>query len=162
MTVRSLHCKKGQFYLITAIILCAFIFIITPNVNKHVREEVTFRQLQENFISEGYRVINYALYSDQNVSEVFSGYVKDYASYSKTRGFDFRLLYMLSYDGRIRIDNYLNTPVTIEYDGNSLQLNDSDSSVIKATDRIRITLNKRDYTFTVNDDPVQFKALFRG
>ena len=154
--------KKGQFYLLTALLLCAFIFVISPGLRKSSTSDNTFIELKDNFVAESYDVINYAIYSEDDLSTTYRDYVQKFLKYSARRNVDFGVLYILAYDNRIEIDNYLNSPVRIYHNEQMLELDHAASGIINKTYKLEIEYSQKRYKFGLNDENVQFKALFKG
>ena len=115
--------KKGQIYIITAIIISVAIFSVITDVNKIYKEiSVTdFRDLSRNYITEAPKVINYAIANRQinNIYDLLSGFTKEFVTYAQIRNPNMGLVYVYGDSGRTVIENYMPAEKIIEYDSST-------------------------------------------
>ncbi len=152
--------KKGQFYILTAIVLISYAFmIIRPSAVVQEKRDV-FRELYQNFISESPVVVNNAVYDGANVSERFSAFAASYADYAVTKSPNFRFLYILRDGNSMVVGNRLGLSVNLTAGG----------SIYSVSDRSVITISPADagvdvagisYSFGIGTEDYQVKSLFR-
>lgn len=129
--------KKGQIYILAALILIVIIYGMVTVVNKTSQESIEsdFEKLSTNYASEGAKLINGIMESyDEKTSEytlqeavidTFKEYTRSFTAYSKTQSTNFGLIYAFYYtgegtgEGRVYIGNYLNMPILVSYTTNS-------------------------------------------
>lgn len=119
--------KKGQIYILTALILIVIIYGMVTVVNKASQENIesNFEKLSNNYASEGAKLINDVRGQDgqQLIIGTFINYTRSFTSYSKTQSTEFGLIYAFYYTGtdktkgRVYIGNYLNRPMLVSVDG---------------------------------------------
>ncbi len=109
--------KKGQVYIIAAILLSVVIFAMASvsNVAKQEKFKGDFEKLSKNYETEGSRLINTIINTKSNVGEVFKEFTYAFTAYSKTQNPQFGLIYVLDYNGTVHIGNYLKDKITIAY-----------------------------------------------
>jgi hypothetical protein len=79
--------KKGQFYLIAAILFCLAIFSVTIQFNK-LEEKILlddFKELSENYATEAPKVINTAIEENQDPKENLDEFTEDFVAYARRR-----------------------------------------------------------------------------
>ncbi len=111
--------KRGQFYILAAVILCIVIFGITVTVNKIDQEvEATdFIGLAQNYVLETPELINYAIYEEEDPSELLIDFTDDFVNYARKRNPNLGLLYVYKdEEGEVKIVNYLQEGTTIRYE----------------------------------------------
>lgn len=117
--------KKGQIYLIGAILLIVVIFAVATvtNIAKQERFKGDFEKLSQNYEMEGSKLINTVINKETDVAGVFGNFTYAFTAYSKTQNPQFELIYVLDYNGSVNIGNYLSEPITID-DGRLAGYND--------------------------------------
>lgn len=113
--------KKGQVYIIAAILLSFIIYELTTVTNVVVQQPFKgdFEKLFTNYEIESSKLVNSLLISGADVSDSFSNFTTLYMSYSKSQNLNFGLITSLSYKNVVRIGNYLKKPIVID-DGGKL------------------------------------------
>lgn len=108
--------KKGQIYIIAAIILSAVIFAIVSVTNLARQEQFRgdFEKLSQNYEREGSRIINLAVKERTDATGRFGNFTYLFTSYSKTQNPKFGLVYVLDHQGKVTIGNYLKESVAID------------------------------------------------
>lgn len=100
--------KKGQFYIIIAVLLSFALFSVTYATNT-IEEPVlysNFNEVSENYIYESSNLINYLLKNkDQDIKTEISVFTQDFLNYAKIRDPSFEMIYFYSEDDMIYIDN---------------------------------------------------------
>ncbi|MFH1210468.1 MAG: hypothetical protein V1645_00995 [archaeon] len=114
--------KKGQIYIIAAILLSVVIFAIASvtNVAKQEKFKGDFEKLSRNYETEGSRLINTVVNTGEDVGPRFGNFTYAFTSYSKTQNPQFGLIYVLDYNNRVYIGNYLPNDIYVDYGGPEL------------------------------------------
>lgn len=109
--------KKGQIYLIAAIILAAVIFVMTSvlNIAKQDKFRGDFEKLSQNYDVEGARLVNTVIQAGEDVGGRFGNFTYIFTGYSKTQNSQFGLIYVLGYKGMVYIGNYLPEDIYVVY-----------------------------------------------
>ncbi len=113
--------KKGQYYILIALILIAFAFATARSVTPEPARTNTLQELADNFKSESSVVINNALLENKNTTHAVLTYAETYKAYVQTRSPQARFTYVLETDGQMTVVNYLDTPLTITTTNTTLQ-----------------------------------------
>lgn len=85
--------KKGQFYVVAAIMIIVII-IGMAGVSNYIttkEEPKGFYKLESELGLEGAKVIDYGIYNNQEISIIIAGFTEDYANYVAKTGEDFEL-----------------------------------------------------------------------
>ena len=149
--------KKGQFYLLTAIIFCSVMFVLLyykqplPEVNPE------FEALYNNYIYEAPIAINNAVYENKNISKNFDNFTINFMKFAKENNIDFRVFYVLVYEDNIEVVNYLNQKVNIT--NNNLLLNSSQKRVLDKLNNLTIEYEGTTYIYNITEEDIQFKIL---
>jgi len=109
--------KRGQLYLLTALILVFVIFIIVipSNVVWQTVIEDKFESLAHNFERESSKFLNEVIAGKQDVNKLFLDFTIFFTSYSKTKNPDFGLFYTFIYNDQLYIGNYLHDSITYTF-----------------------------------------------
>lgn len=112
--------KRGQFFILAAIILMLAIFVLVTKVNTYEEKMLLedFPELSDNYKTEASRVVNDALLSGQNPTAnggALQKFTEEYVSYAKT--IDPRLGIVYAYrnplTNEIVVDNYYTGAITV-------------------------------------------------
>ena len=108
--------KKGQIYILAALILSIIIFSLSQTINKFKQEELEedFEKLSVNYENEGSKLINSLINTNSNLSDQFYKFTLLFTSYSKAQNPDFGLIYSLDYGGNIQIGNFLDKKIIVD------------------------------------------------
>lgn len=111
--------KRGQLYIIAALIIGFIIFIvITPvNIVKPAMSEDNFQEIGKNFERESAKFLNRLIESDSNTEKAFLNFTILFTSYAKTKNPDFGLLYLFIYNDKLYVGNYLHDRIIVDYQG---------------------------------------------
>ncbi len=162
--------KKGQFYILAAVILLAItftVFALSSKSNVFTKNEDTFEELHENYVREVSEVINNMIYekNQADLEEIDLDKLEDFTSqfmnYAKTRSPSFSLVYMFSYHEDVRVANHFDETIVVSVSGvNStveagelVDLETSDIYVVYAFDNM--------YELE-RDQDIDFSAIFRS
>ncbi len=160
MTSGVLMGKKGQFYILTAIVLISYAFmVIRPSAVVQEKRDA-FKELYQNFISESPVVVNNALYDRVNVSASFSSFAGNYADYALTKSPNFRFLYILRDGDSMIVGNRLGTGVNVGVGGSSYNVSDGKIITVSPADVV-VDVAGISYSFGIGSESYQVKSLFR-
>ncbi len=107
--------KRGQFYIIIALIISLALFGITYKVNE-IKEPVLFsdfNDVSENYVSEATKVVNDALEEEGDVLGNVDLFTDRFLEYAKQRNPNLGLLYIYSDGTDIVMDNHLDEPIEV-------------------------------------------------
>ena len=105
--------KRGQFYVIIALILSLALFGITYTTNS-ISEPVLFEDfnmVSGNYIAEATKLVNYAIETETEIS--LETFTSTYLDYAKQKNPDLGLLYIFGNGNNIEIFNYLDNPINV-------------------------------------------------
>lgn len=149
--------KKGQFYLITALILLIPTYTLLVSQQNFGREKTTnFDVLSKNYISESRIVINNALYYDNNIYQEIESFTQDFIDYSNTKNIDLKILYMVKNGESLRVVNYLKD---VEITDFNITLKSSETINLNTTNEITIKYEETEYIYEFSNETIEFKAL---
>lgn len=109
--------KRGQVYILVAIVLAIVIFGLVTVVNKVGQENIEsdFKELSDNYASESARLINAMIADpDIDISSIFVNFTASFTSYAKTVNPKFGLIYAFYYGNELHIGNYLDTRINVQ------------------------------------------------
>jgi hypothetical protein len=101
--------KRGQFYIVIALILSMTIYGVTYRVNTIEEPKVweDFNKVSENYITQTAIVINGALKNKNNVSKNLNNFSASFLGYAQERNPNLGLLYIYSNGEDLTVRNYL-------------------------------------------------------
>lgn len=138
--------KKGQFYIITAILLIAFAFQSVQSV-KQQKPRDSFKELYQNYINEAPAALN-----NNNLAD-FTGRFLEYA---RTIDPNFELAYVAALKNKTEAYNGFKKEIYI----NDVLMNINESVEINASRGVTISAGKMQYQFSVISPEIN--ALFRS
>lgn len=151
--------KKAQFYIFTAILLSAYVFMIYANsIVMADKPSTTFTDLNNNFVIEGPKVVNNAIYNKIDVETQFEDFVAKFIDYTKTRNINFGIFYMLINNKEIFMVNNLDDDIIITTN-ETKSLSKNKNLTINTTKFIIASYNNINYTFTTSNDPFHIQSL---
>ena len=108
--------KRGQIYILIAIILAGVIFLLVSQSNV-IREKLfvdRFEQISQNYVTEGNKLIN-SLLTEEATSghKKFFDFTDEFVSYLEKQEPDVGVVYVLNYKKEVQIGNYLDTSIII-------------------------------------------------
>ena len=119
--------KKGQFFIVFAIVMIFFIALVTYQYNTawSTVEIENFEELNENYAHEQNVVVNDAIYSGdspEDVAEVLQEFGEEYSSYSQEvdPNYGFYQIYYDPNSQKIYLQNFLSNGRTITLSGPTL------------------------------------------
>ncbi len=106
--------KRGQIYVISALILSVIIYGLSGQFNRiEVDPQTDFSEISDNYAGESSRVVNYALYSAKDISQTLASFTKDFLEYARSKEPNIGLVYVYGDDQKTLVENYLKTEDTI-------------------------------------------------
>jgi hypothetical protein len=108
--------KRGQIYLLAALIIGFILFTLAAQVNvvKKTVIEDDFEELSKNYERESARFVNDLIKIDSpNIDDQFRKFTVLFTSFSKTKNPEFGLVYVFLHEGTIYIGNYLENNILI-------------------------------------------------
>lgn len=114
--------KRGQVYILAAIILAVILYSLSTTVNyiKQEKLDEDFGKLSKNYELESTKLINNLLLQEVgDINESFNTFTVLFTSYSKSQNPSYGLVYTLSFkdineNNKIQIGNYLNKKIYID------------------------------------------------
>ena len=109
--------KRGQIYILASLILIFVIFTLTTIPNKLNQEELekSFEKLSKNYNYESSRLINSFIATGITpFEEQFRIFTVQFTSFAKTQSLNFGLFYVLTFNGKTNLGNYLDVPITLQ------------------------------------------------
>ncbi|HLC72222.1 MAG TPA: hypothetical protein VJH37_01435 [Candidatus Nanoarchaeia archaeon] len=108
--------KKGQIYLLAALILGFIIFLLAAetNVVKKTVIDDDFESLARNYEVESAKFMNQIL--EQGVTDIPQEFLKFtivFSAYAKTKNPEFGVIYAFIFNNRVYMGNYLDTEIQI-------------------------------------------------
>lgn len=116
--------KRGQVYILGALIISAVIFILAlkPNVIIQDKFEDDFEKLSNNYEYESTRLVNSLIHNEMNVTAGFFNLTLLFTSYSKSQNPSFNLIYAFGFNDTINIGNFMGEPIVIDDETNKYVL----------------------------------------
>jgi len=133
--------KRGQMYIVSAIIIGVVIFGLASRSNilekKDIEDE--FDDISENYVFESSEVVNYGinknykldkeLDKEKNLFKLFNDFTSDFLEYSGKKDEDIGVLYVLSKDGDVTVKNCLKGEKGNKVEHNNSELSSCDDEV---------------------------------
>lgn len=159
--LRMLSDKKGQFYILIALLLISYAFGLARQDVPIRKPKDTFQLLHEGYVSEGSAAINNAVYEDANVTARFSAFTDDYMAFARSAEPGFRLVYLLKYRDWLTVGNRLGDGLNVSV-GSSSYLAGSSSEITVPVAAASFKISGIPYDFAFSDEEIQLKAVFRS
>lgn len=109
--------KRGQIYLLAALILGLIIFLVVTETNlvKETVIEDDFESLAKNYEVESAKFMNslLAAATPPDIPQEFLKFTIVFSSYAKTKNPEFGIIYAFIYNNRLYVGNYLDRLVRI-------------------------------------------------
>ena len=151
--------KHAQFYIFTAILLSAYAFTIYANSKVIANEpSETFKELKDNYIIEGQKVLNNAIYTNKDIESRFENFTSEFIDYSKTKNINLGVFYILIDNDNAFLMNHLDSSATITTTNTHI-LAVNQNSTIPTTNIITLNYNNINYTFDISSEQYQIKSL---
>jgi len=100
--------KRGQIFIVGAIVLCLAIFVLVAKVNKIERKIIVkeFPYLAENYYRESVKVVNQAILQGEDPEKALSNFTEDFVEYAKTIDPNLGLVYVYYNGSEAVVFNY--------------------------------------------------------
>ena len=112
--------KKGQIYLIVSLIIGLVIFVLTsqPNTINITPSDDDFKVISQNYNQESSQFLASLIkdqVTDENIiQERFTKFSVVFTQYAKSRNPSFGLIYLLNYNGKLYMCNFLDKRIEIK------------------------------------------------
>ncbi|MBS3117758.1 hypothetical protein J4430_02670 [Candidatus Woesearchaeota archaeon] len=108
--------KRGQLYIIAALIFSAVLYTLATQANTYRQEDFAegFDDLSTNYATESERLVNSLLYSNQDVLSGFTNFTLLFTGYTKSKNPSFGLIYIFEFNETIQVGNFLDRPIIID------------------------------------------------
>ena len=160
-----LQSKKGQFYILIALLLISYAFQLTRQDVPVRKPKDTFQLLHEVYIDEGAIVINNAVYEDANLPARLANFTGNYLAFARSADPGFRLAYLLRYKDMIVVGNRLGTELNATVGSSSYLLAPNEDRIVQQVQPGNVKASLRvagiNYGFSFSADELQLKAIFR-
>ena len=110
--------KRGQIYLVVSLIIGLVIFVLTskPNIINITPIEDDFKEISQNFNQEAGRFISSRIKEGETneiIAEQFTRFSLTFTQYSKNQNPTFGLIYLLNYNGKLYVGNFLDKQIIL-------------------------------------------------
>jgi len=141
--------KRGQFYIILAVILALGIFGVVSESNKAEQPVFTqdFSELSQNYLRESPKVVNYAIYQKEDVNSTLSGFTEDFLQQARKTNPGLSILYIYSNGSEVKVRSYLDESTVIYSEDRSAQLLFGQSQV--AIQRVILNISGKEFIHEV-------------
>ncbi len=138
--------KKGQVYILAALILGLVIYGLSTVVNKFEQQKIEgdFARLSENYDVESSKLINSLIFNNKEVFNSFTEFTSLFTAYSKSQNPSFELIYSLEYNDTVQVGNFLSKQVIV-YDGNS------EYNLSGCFESVKASINSLGFSFSSNE-----------
>lgn len=154
--------NKGQFYLMTAAILCLATFTAVSTINiPKVEKNQKFNDLANNFIIEAPKVINYATNYDFNITQTFEYFEEDYINYLKSQDSEMGIIYIIHHYDSIYVKNLNNQTIKVNNNFFTRDVRYQEMLILPLSTQIKILIDENEYVFEISEnEPIELKLLF--
>lgn len=160
MKIKMLSAKKGQFYILVALLLISYAFTLARQEVPVRKPRDTFQLLHEGYVSEGTAVVNNAVYEEADVALRFANFTSAYVAFAKSAEPNFRLAYLLRRNGLLTVGNRFDSSLNVTI-GNADYLIASNAEQAASAANATIRLGGISHSFAFAQEDMQLKALFR-
>lgn len=163
--MRLMKSKKGQLYIITMLLLSAFVFTASIKAAKTNEPTQQFELLTENYMNEGTRVVNSAIYNEKNVTGETQRFSDKFIEHANTKNINLYLLYLIIRDNKVTVYNKMDSSANITAGTTNTLLSIGNITIFTTsslTDNlVNVRLGEQDYLFTINPSLTEFKAILK-
>lgn len=158
----SMFCsKKGQFYILIALLLISYAFGLSRHDVPIRKSKDAFQLLHEGYVTEGSAIINNAVYDGANATARFSAFTNDYMAFARSAEPGFRLVYLLKYKNQLTVGNRLDDGLNVSV-GSSSYLVGSSSEMTVPVAAAGFKISGVSYDFAFSDDELLLNVVFRA
>lgn len=159
--LKMLSSKKGQFYILIALLLISYAFALSRQDVPQRRPKDTFEVLHEGYIAEGSVVVNSAVYDEANVSDRFASFTNSYLSFARSGEPSFRLAYLLKHRDGLTVGNRLDAVLNVSAPSQSFAISPGSEQTIPVS-RVTVRMDGIGYDFDFSGQEIELKAVFRA
>jgi len=145
--------KKAQFYIITAIVLIATVFLYSSTQTETPKHQNTFHEISENYFNEAPYVLNAALLTSENLNEKMENFTINFINYAKSRNIKMGIIYLYSIGNIITMGNFMKETATFE----NTDLFENTTAQFNLTENFTVSLGNNVYYFNMSKN--EFKAI---
>ncbi len=147
--------KRGQFYLVAAIIIILILYSLSTKVNV-IREQprfTDFNRIADNYLTEVTKIINYGIYSriaDIQAS-LIAPFTANFIAYARTRDPNIGLVYVYGDNSKTVIENHLPGDTIVYYNSSDplAQSGRRFSSDSESINQVGVTIGGEDFMHVV-------------
>ena len=149
--------KRGQFYLISAIVLITvFIGIVAIQNKMRQTDQADISKIKEELDLEKKKLLDYIAYNNLNDTSVKSNLTNFAHSYIDKTTKNKNLFFIFGKNDSVRIVGYYldDIPISYNYGGNEHQLIDEgifETNIIPLSSEIKFNISNIEYSFDLND-----------
>lgn len=151
--------KKGQFYLLTAIIFISMMFMLTRTnltLTKSYSDTVNLKDLYEN---EAYTIINNAIYDKKNATQELEDFTDKFIDYYyQEKNKIIGIIYLYKGQNGLIISNRIEETINIMPQDINVSFGEVKTANFTSNTTI-ITINSIEYTKTWDYKPTQFRSI---
>lgn len=138
--------RKGQFYIITAVLLIALAFGTVFSAKKIIKSERAFEELRKNYVKESAFAAN---------QDEFEDFTRKFMDYARTKDKNFKLIAVHTTSEEIQVYNAYGKTININ---NELSLQDNEAGAVSKTSEVGILTDDDIYYFDATEGTI--KAIF--
>jgi len=165
--------KRGQFYLIAAIIIIIVIVSLSSVTNyiERRKEPAKFYDLSEELSEEGARVVDYGIYNEENITSLMSNFLDNYfVNYTTEK--EEEVVFVYGNENNITVMTYTNIStgeIAINYGTTSMNIRGAGRYQANRTtftpgheeNKITVTILENNYEFTLKEGENFFFIITR-
>jgi len=153
MQFKIIKSKKAQFYIITAVVLIAAVFLYSSSRTETPKYQSVFHEISENYFNEAPYVLNAAMITDANKNEKMENFTKNFINYAKTKTISMGIVYVFSDSENITVGNFMKEAVTC----NSFELLENQTQIFNMTENMSVSIDGNQYDFNITEN--SFKSI---
>jgi len=158
---KLLNGKKGQFYILIALILISYAFTLARQDVPVRKQKDSFQLLHEGYMAEAPIVVNNAVYDEANATARLANFTNVYMEFARSSEPGFRMAYLFSHDGALTTGNRLEEPLNVTLGSSSYIINPDAELTLGAANET-LQLGGLSYLFQFSQERLQLKAVFRA
>ena len=152
--------KRGQFYLVAAIIISVLLIGIIAVSNFSIRQETTkLQDIGKELSIESEKVLDYSLYNGLNTNQQAQNFIEDYINYiNKEESY-----FIFGDDAMVNVTGYSETSKTIVVDGQQMSLTAeqiTSRDFISPGPDVTIAVDGKNYEFELKEGKNFYFVIF--
>jgi hypothetical protein len=153
--------KRGQLYILVAIILLTYAFAISRPSLAVDPPISSFRALRENAMLDGAVVVNNALFRQENVSAVLNVFSGEFSQFAKTRDPNFAFAYFLVDADNLVVISHLRDVAKLTSAGLTVSVEPSGTYTMQKPNVAVLEVGGYSYEYQFSNQQYQLKGFFR-